>query len=152
MAQRSLLAFLACVRYNVDVGIYSTAYLVFGLPVEAYEKDEDGFQDCERPTRYVDDGGDAELFESYVDWKYNFSNQLGLETYGHYEDSYRRAILAIKGVKKFRADCWDAKRVDFEEAGVSSDRIARANAEAKRLGWDDLDFNEAAWYLVCSVG
>jgi hypothetical protein len=123
------------------MGIYSSAYLTWGVPILAY--DDEG-----EPTPFWD--------EESEDWR-EFEG-LTVEAYGHYEDpDNTRAILSIKSIPQFSGDCWTPKAVGDRDLDVESyhgDALDRFIELVLQHFGDDGDamLNERGWYLVASLG
>lgn len=120
------------------MGIYSTAKLIYGVPVSTEDSTE-----LWDPNMYGDDEGD---------WK-ELSDPLIIVPYGHYEDYENRAIVSSKAFAFFGGDCWDPTKVGKWDFNIEDyqpedyDVFVEALAEL-----DDSLPEHRGWYLVASVG
>lgn len=122
------------------MGIYSNGELIYGIPVVAWNDDDDG-----AATPF--------WIEENDDWRQDLPPALELEPYGHYGDSEAsRAILSLRAVPSFRGDCWDPTRINPSELIVDHELQRYGNAALNYAGLPGDFHTEAAWYLVASVG
>lgn len=95
------------------MGLYASAELIWGIPVEAY--DEDG-----NPTPFWD--------EDAADWR-EFEGEIEVYHYGHYDDpDGPRGILTSTRVKQYRGDCWDPTAISVTD-------LVTAEAFDESAGW-----------------
>lgn len=120
------------------MSFYSTAELVFGVPVYAYDDEGDS-------TPFWDEEND-DWIDLPDDFRFEF------HYFGHYDNvDGDAAILRIKSTPEWRGDCWEPKPVDPGEMVVRELDIYKAAGQAAALKLP-VDFRDAKWYLVASYG
>lgn len=128
------------------MGIHSSAELIYGIPVTAYEEATEANWYDPPASRFWDDSEDAE------DWR-DLPSPLKIDGYGHYEEcDEQAAILTTSEIPSFRGDCWDAKKILASQLIVDYDVQERANAALRKHDLPGDFHTDAAWYLVASVG
>jgi hypothetical protein len=131
------------------MGLYASAKLVWGIPVEAYSYDKETYEQSTHPLWVVDEEEDYE-WSDYGEWRDDLGD-LEVVSYGHYEDpDNHRGILTIKNMPRFRGDCWDPEAVVIPTL-INPDILDSVNAAARAAGFET-DFYNAKWWLVASYG
>lgn len=118
------------------MGLYAGAELIWGIPVLAW-----------------DDEGEPTPFWSEEDEDWREFDGLEVVTYGHYEDP-DRAILTIKGSKRYDGDCWEptpvsARCLDMDEVNVYQEEWPE---RLERNGLADYLDEASGYWLVASFG
>lgn len=125
------------------MGLYSTAKLIWGIPVNAYD------ENTGEPTPFWD--------EEAEDWR-SLEGDLYVASYGHYEDTEQQGILTSKRVNRHSGDCWEPKEISNSDLNTALhiDHRTRATCDAAllRSGIGDHGdfFADARWWLVASFG
>lgn len=128
------------------MGLYSTADLIWGIPVESHDENGD-------PTPFWDESTN----DPYGYWR-EFEGEIEVVPYGHYEDpDSRKGILTTTRVKRYSSDCWrpvviasDPRELDV---GAYNDKaISKSEDQARAAGLDVSFYGEAQWNLVASYG
>lgn len=113
------------------MGIYSTAKLIWGIPVVALSE---GVWD-----------------EEAEDWV-EFESELDVVPYGHYDDDEPRGILTSTRVKSYSADCWEPKEITKYDLSVTDKALSKATDMARAAKLPYNFYAQAGWHLVASVG
>ncbi len=129
------------------MGLYSSAYLIWGIPVLAYEEDNYDEARGELATTKFWRGDD-------YGWR-EFDRELEIVGYGHYEDpDNERGILTSTRMEKFDADCWEAIKIpsNLPDEMIYDKVYSKANDAAREYELDVDFYSEAGWWLIASYG
>ena len=125
------------------MGLYSTAHLVFGVPIVSHEAgtEETDYEPVPTPFWSEDD-------EYWVD----LPAGLGTASYGHYEnEDGDLAILTLTAVPRYDGDCWDVEEINPSDLIVAYSLREYGHSILRSAGLPG-DFHQAKWCLVASFG
>jgi hypothetical protein len=116
------------------MGIYSTGYVAYGVPVEAF--DEEG-----EPTQFWSEEND--------DWS-EFEDLSALP-FGSYDEYPGRAILGPKQSDVFSGDCWEPGKVTIYNEDAQAELFYELEQACQKHNLD-VDLSRAGWWVVVSIG
>jgi hypothetical protein len=134
------------------MGMNASCDLVWGVLVEAYERDVNGDYTWDDET----DTYKAQPWWSNEDGDWNFDKLpegFDFEYFGdfQYGQEEPQAVLRPKSVKRFRGDAYTPGVVPNQLPTPTTEAIEKMNASMDQAGLD-LHFYEAKWYLLASYG